>query len=193
MSGQRKRRADAELNRARIIASARRIYREQGPGASLEAIAADARVGSATLYRHFPTRSDLRTAVLTARMAEVEEVLSAVELEPDPWVAVASYLRHLAAEPDHTFLDALVTPPATTTEVTGYRERIRARVDALLARADAAGLLRAAYTVDDMNVFLFAHAKAVSSPYVDTAAGDRLLADYLAGIHGPGTPADRVG
>lgn len=183
MSPERRRRSDAEQNRARIIASARRIYREVGPDAPVDAIATDAGVGNATLYRHFPRPAELRDAALSARVAEVEGYLGEVEAIADPWVALERYIRHLAETPDNTFVDVLVTRPDEVAAIAADRDRIRPRVAALIAAAADAGLVRADYDVDDMNVFLFAHVKASSSSHIDAAASERLLVDYLNGIH----------
>jgi AcrR family transcriptional regulator len=179
MPNPRKPRADAEQNRSRILASARRIYGEAGAAASLDAIATDAGVGNATLYRHFPSRADLYDSVLAARMNEVDAFLTECEAEPDAWIAVERYVRYLAAHPDNTFLEVLVTPPRETSAIVEERERIRVRVNAMLSRASE---LRAGYAVDDMNVFLFAHATAAFSPHVSAAATQLLLEDYLSGI-----------
>ena len=55
----RKRRADAERNRLRLLNVARVAFAERGMSASLEDIARTAGVGIGTLYRHFPTREML--------------------------------------------------------------------------------------------------------------------------------------
>lgn len=57
----RKQRSDAALNYTRLVAAAMRVLREQ-PDAGMERIAAEAEVGRATAYRHFPRRSDLVAA-----------------------------------------------------------------------------------------------------------------------------------
>lgn len=46
-------------------------------------------------------------------------------------------------------------------------------------------MLIGGYTLEDMNAFLFAHAKAASSPRIDAAAATRLLEIHLAGILAP--------
>ena len=55
-SGARPLRADAERNRARIVAAARAAFADRGLEVPLEEIAAEAGVGIATLYR--PLRPD---------------------------------------------------------------------------------------------------------------------------------------
>ena len=69
----RRLRADAARNRAAIVAVARDVFAEQGLEAPLEAIAARAGVGIATLYRRFPTREKLVAAALTEKVAEYAE------------------------------------------------------------------------------------------------------------------------
>ncbi len=52
-------RADAQLNRDRLLEAAARAFARDGSEASLKAIAKDAGVGIGTLYRRFPTRERL--------------------------------------------------------------------------------------------------------------------------------------
>jgi len=60
----RPQRRDAARNRARLIAVAADAFREDGLGVSVNAIADAAGVNIATLYRHFPAKDDLVSAVL---------------------------------------------------------------------------------------------------------------------------------
>ncbi len=62
-------RADAQKSRRLLLDAACALLIEVGPDASLEAIARRAGVGIATLYRHFPQRSALVTAVAVDVMA----------------------------------------------------------------------------------------------------------------------------
>ncbi|MEU4579185.1 helix-turn-helix domain-containing protein [Nonomuraea sp. NPDC023979] len=60
--------ADAERNRERVLAAARRLYAGYGLGVSMACIACEAGVGKATLSRRFATREDLINAVFADRM-----------------------------------------------------------------------------------------------------------------------------
>lgn len=64
-------RADARLNRGRILEVARQAFSDS-PSASLNAIAKAAAVGPGTLYRHFPTREAL---VLAVYHKEIEDLV----------------------------------------------------------------------------------------------------------------------
>lgn len=52
-------RADAQANYDRLLEVAAQVFAREGADTSLKAIAAEAGVGIATLYRRFPTREDL--------------------------------------------------------------------------------------------------------------------------------------
>ena len=83
---QRKQRADARQNRARILVVAKEAFARFGAGASLDDIARQAGVGPGTLYRHFPSREALLEAVyqaaaekLAAAAADFAETLPPVD------------------------------------------------------------------------------------------------------------------
>lgn len=83
-------RADAQRNIDALLVAARDAFAEHGVDVSVRAIAARAGVGTATLYRHFPLRSDLIAAVfrreiddvtaLAAQLAETHEPFEALML-----------------------------------------------------------------------------------------------------------------
>lgn len=59
----RSKRADAQRNRETVLTAAAEVFVTSGVDAPIRRIAAQAGVGMATIYRHFPTRADLVTAV----------------------------------------------------------------------------------------------------------------------------------
>jgi len=80
--GSRRLRADAARNRAAIVSVASDVFAEQGLEAPLEAIAARAGVGIATLYRRFPTREKLVAAALVEKVSEYAEATEPGLTEP---------------------------------------------------------------------------------------------------------------
>ena len=56
-------RVDAQRNIDALLAAAKEEFAAQGVDVNVRAIAARAGVGTATLYRHYPLRSDLISAV----------------------------------------------------------------------------------------------------------------------------------
>lgn len=76
----RKPRADAARNREILLETAKLVFAQKGPAASLDEIAKAAGVGIGTLYRHFPTRDALVEQVYrkeTTQLAEAVDVLLA--------------------------------------------------------------------------------------------------------------------
>jgi len=88
----RKPRADAERNRIRILEVAKEIFTAQGANASLDEIAKQAEVGPGTLYRHFPTRTDLLTAVYQSEVIRLGEMQRQFSAEMKPLKALKSWL-----------------------------------------------------------------------------------------------------
>ena len=84
-------RADARRNFDALLAAARDAFNRDGIDVPLEDIARQAGVGIGTLYRNFPTRSDLVEAVY---VSEIEELLQAArnESEREPWPALEAWL-----------------------------------------------------------------------------------------------------
>jgi AcrR family transcriptional regulator len=66
-------RADARRNRARILDAAETVFAEFGPGASTEEVARRAGVAIGTVFRHFPTKDDLLTAILKRLLSRLAE------------------------------------------------------------------------------------------------------------------------
>ena len=62
-------RADATRNRGQLLEVATRVFASAGTEPSMRAIAREAGVGIATLYRHFPTRESLVDAVYRDQVA----------------------------------------------------------------------------------------------------------------------------
>ncbi|MEV4263422.1 TetR family transcriptional regulator [Kribbella sp. NPDC049584] len=89
-------RADARRNRDQLVATARIVFGELGTQAPLDEIARRARIGNATLYRHFPTRDDLIVAVYAEEVAE----LCAVDDGVDLFDWLERFVRHVAEKGD---------------------------------------------------------------------------------------------
>ena len=97
----RKPRADAQRNRARILEAARKEFTRSGANASLEEIAKKARVGPGTLYRHFPTREDLLVAVYRSEMEKLAAAERTLADSKSPVEALRAWLL--------LFVDAVAT------------------------------------------------------------------------------------
>src|ERR687889_1948275 len=137
--------ADAERNRARILAAAAEIYAERGLDVSLDDIAAHAGVGVGTVYRRFPEKDALIDALFEDKIDRAVALADdALEIE-DPWIGLTTFMRgmcRMQAE-DRGFKDALLLRGRGRERVSGARERIAPRAMKLLARAQESGAVRA--------------------------------------------------
>ena len=169
-------RADAARNRAAIVEAAREVFAEQGLDAPLDEIAHRAGTGNATLYRRFPTREDLVSAVFAERMAEH---LAAVEVglaDPDPWNGFASYMRTVAAmqSRDRGIADLVTMDISTAPDIERLRTEAFDGLVRLVDRARSAGVLRTDFTTEDVVLFLMANAGLVERAYGVTAQASAL-------------------
>ncbi|WP_428950028.1 TetR/AcrR family transcriptional regulator [Streptomyces sp. cg35] len=69
-AGARGKRSDAQRNQKILLAAAADVFVTSGVDAPIRQIAAKAGVGMGTIYRHFPTRADLVTAVYNHQIEE---------------------------------------------------------------------------------------------------------------------------
>ncbi|MEU1301797.1 TetR/AcrR family transcriptional regulator [Streptomyces shenzhenensis] len=98
----RSKRADARRNEKTLLDAAAAIFVAAGVDAPVRDIAARAGVGVGTIYRHFPTRSDLIIAVYRHQVEACAEAGPALlETSPTPHVALARWID--------LFVDFLVT------------------------------------------------------------------------------------
>ncbi|HPX37328.1 MAG TPA: helix-turn-helix domain-containing protein, partial [Mycobacterium sp.] len=78
-------RADAERNRESIVAAAAELFAERGLSVPLEDVARAAGVGVATLYRRFPTRTDLAIEVFARNLDSAVAVVDRALATPLAW------------------------------------------------------------------------------------------------------------
>src|SRR2546427_12313083 len=89
-------RADARRNREAVIAAAKKLFADQGLDAQMPDVARAAKVGVGTVYRHFPTKDDLITAMAAERFERLaEKAREGLEAE-DAWDGVADFIRFAA-------------------------------------------------------------------------------------------------
>lgn len=190
-------RADAARNRAAIVEAAREVFAEQGLDAPLDEIAHRAGTGNATLYRRFPTREDLVSAVFAERMAEHLAAVEAGLAGPDPWNGFASYMRTAAAmqSRDRGIADLVTMDISTAPDIERLRTEALDGLVRLVERARSAGVLRTDFTTEDVVLFLMANAGLVERAHGVTAQASARLVHVLldgfrsaAATDGPAAP-----
>ncbi|MGW0788834.1 TetR/AcrR family transcriptional regulator [Streptomyces sp. NPDC002911] len=183
-SAQPPRRTDARLNRERLVATAWEVFAEAGPGASLNEIARRAGVGPGTLYRHFPNRSALLTAVLRDRVETLCEQAEGLLTSDSADDALAQWLRAFLAHAraNHGMGSALMVDEPGALGLNCHQLILDAAAG-LLTRAQQLGTARVDLAADDL-VQLVVGIALSTAHRSDRGQPERLLALMLDAIHG---------
>src|SRR6478752_4871300 len=143
-------RADARRNRERVLTAARAVFAEHGREPQMDDVARAAGVGVGTVYRHFPTKD----ALMERLVAQHFEAIIAIEREAltiaDPWEAFATMIRsgaELMAADTHMRQAMLRFPDSAWEHARPENEIVDELGDRLIRRAQAAGALRADFSV----------------------------------------------
>jgi len=138
-------RADAQRNLDALVEAAKTVFADAGVDAPVREIAAKAGVGVATLYRHFPQRSDLVIAVFRHEVDATAEAAESLAAELAPTDALVAWLHRYTdfvgtkrglAEALHSGDPAFDPLPAY------FQEHLEPVLSALLQRAAADGAVR---------------------------------------------------
>src|SRR5260221_6082587 len=86
-------RADAVRNRERVLDAARELFATQAGDPSMEQIARAAGVGVGTMYRNWPSRSDLVEEVYRDNLAGLVALAEGLRTKSDAWDALVEWLR----------------------------------------------------------------------------------------------------
>jgi AcrR family transcriptional regulator len=176
------RRADAQRNYERLLAAATEVFAERGADAPLDEIARRAGIGNATMYRHFPTRSDLLIAVYADEVAALCGRGEALLAGGDPGAALFAWLgafvAHVATK--RQLAQTISGSPAEPRSelFRRWHEAMHETAAALVERARRAGAVADGTSAAD----LLAMANGIA-----LAAGDAGQAERLLGLLRGGT------
>jgi AcrR family transcriptional regulator len=178
-------RADARRNHEGLVVAARKVFLEQGGGASMEAIAKQAGVGVGTLYRHFPKRIDIVEAVYRD---DVDLLVDSAErglTELEPWAALEAWLRAYVeyGRSKRTFLNELHEAFEKNPDLKpASRDRVWDACERVLRRAQDAGNARR--DIDGADLMQLISPMCMNGT-LTADQGDRLLTMVLDGLHPP--------
>lgn len=132
-----RRRARAELERVIMDTAARQLAESGTAGLSLRAVARELGLASSALYRYYPSRDALLTALIVEAYDAIGQAAEQADRGPDPgarWLAVCRAVRAWAQAHPHEWALVYGTPvpgyaaPATTVPAATRLARVMAAV-----------------------------------------------------------------
>jgi AcrR family transcriptional regulator len=141
---ERPRRADTERNHRRVLDAAEELFRTRGLDVGVGEIAERAGVGRGTLFRNFPTKEDLIAAIVVERMHAAAASGRELQNAADPTDALFAFLEQMAGaqQVNRGLFEAIADTWLANEEIRAGHTEIIGVMDALLARAQAAGSVR---------------------------------------------------
>src|SRR6266849_4567086 len=176
----RKPRADAQLNRERLLEVAKEAFTRSGANASLDDIAREAGVGAGTLYRHFPTRDALIEAVYRTEVEKLAAAQRELSAKLPPIEALRAWMMlfidYIAAKQIiASALNCVVGGPSRLYE--SSRVHIAGAIDALVKTAIKSGDIRKDLEPFDLLRALIGASNVATGP--DWQESARRLVDIL--------------
>lgn len=192
-------RVDAARNQVNILRAARTLIAQYGAEVGMDSIAREAGVAVGTLYRHFPTKTDLVNAIMAELGAEVaaglDAAVSRIKAGESALQEIATLLHRVAVElsQDRRLRDVAARIGAYSLDDIEQQATIALRE--MIAAGHREGLLRPDVTADDLALLL------TTTPRDNTPLETRqrwviltlrsLTAGELPELRFPDPPADR--
>jgi AcrR family transcriptional regulator len=185
------RQGEARRNDAKILAAARAVF-VANPDAPVSAVAEQAGVNIASLYRRFASKEDvlrrlchdgLRTYVEIARRAA-----EALDRDvTDPWDAFVTFMTEIVEADTLALTVKLAGRFRPTDEMAGHAVEAFTLNERIVARAQEAGVLRDDVDPNDLS-FVFEQVSAVRAPTPQRTPElrARYLALHLDALRAPG-------
>lgn len=184
-----RRRDEARRTYALLLTSARDVFAERGPHATVTDIAARAGVDESTLDRYFPDRRQLFTAAYADAVTRLCAWGAALLRQPAPADALFGWLEACAEHAVHTReLERRIADIGAPDHdpLRRWRDSIRSRTEALLRRAQRRGAVREDVRAVDLVVLIRGLALAGANP----DQTHRLLESLRDGVAPLGWPLD---
>lgn len=176
-------RSDAQRSLDALLQAAKEVFVTLGVDAPVREIAAQAGLGVGTVYRHFPSRADLITAVFRREINACADAATTLAEQHAPFEALALWMQRFAAffATKRGLAGALHSgDPAFEALPAHFDRRLRPALESLLASAVAAGEIRADVVADEL---LHAIARLCSSSTHDhTGQAGRMVALLADGL-----------
>lgn len=177
-------RSDAARNREQLLEVATRVFASADTEKSMRAIAREAGVGIATLYRHFPTKESLVDAVYQSQVVRLTTGARKLLDKHAPAIAMRRWMDLFGdwIATKNGMLDTLLAM-VEKGEIAhaDTRSELLAAIDSILDAGRAAGDLRGDVSAEDIAASLIGIFTVAPKPARKALAG-RLLDLLMAGL-----------
>jgi AcrR family transcriptional regulator len=139
------------------MSAGRELFARDGPEAQMDEIATRAGVGIGTVYRHFPTKEALLTAMVRERFHEFAEIATLAEATVDPREALETVMLRSAEAVEGDVGFQLAMMGSNQLEWEGIEEQkavLAAVVTRIIQRAVEAGAVRDDFTFEDFGMVM---------------------------------------
>ena len=177
-------RADARDNRARIMTAADEVF-GRSPAASTDDVAKLAGVGIATVFRHFPTKTDLLEAVFTLRIERLRDRALELADSDQPGEAFFGFFAQVVSEAASKLAIAEALTAAGSVAGTDARNAgsgLREAFQALLTRAQSAGVVRADAGAAEVYALMVGASRGATALGLEPEVRERMLGLIFDGL-----------
>jgi len=152
-------RSDAQDNRERIIEAARSVFATHGLHAPMRAIAREAGVSPATVYRRFPSKATLAQELYLDQSRACRAIVDEGIADPDPWHGFSVMIERVfdLHARDLGFTAAFMSAFPDAMDYAADRTASLRSVAELARRAKATGELRSDFVLNDLVLVIMAH------------------------------------
>jgi AcrR family transcriptional regulator len=182
-------RADARRNQRLILDAAEAVFFQKGPTASTEEVAAAAGVAIGTVFRHFPTKTDLLSAIMKRLLERLTGEITELVTEGDAATGLFTFFTRMVAQAaaKKTVIE-LLAAAGVDVQVGDQLLALQQAVDALLARARQAGAVDDSVRLPEVMALLTSACQGALAGGWSPDLQQRTLAIIFTGLR----PADRA-
>jgi AcrR family transcriptional regulator len=182
-------RADARRNRTRILKAAEEVFSDQGASASTEEVASRAGVAIGTVFRHFPTKTDLLRAVMKELLERLTDEVNALNTDGDPATALFTFFTDMVeqAAAKKAVVD-LLAGAGIDVQITQPVHALQQAIQALLTHAQQAGAVRDDVRLDEVMALLTSSCQGALHAGWDRNLQQRTLAIVFNGLRPATSP-----
>jgi AcrR family transcriptional regulator len=153
------RRCDARRNRRLLLEAAAEAFAQGGIDVSAGEIARRAGVAKGTLFRHFPAKRDLVTAVLVDRVLQLQTLTAQIAAARPAGLRAIAELMTRGAEvlaADRSFFDAAMRDAIADEPLARAKRELETALDELVVAAQECGEVRADVAGIDVAMLMMA-------------------------------------